>query len=120
MDDAASAVGVEAGFFDGIVKFAGPSHLFKSKFGVGFVGRHYRNRAYADDAVEQASAKFQVDDAEHIDVVHFSVEKPPAPLNSVGGDLVAGGFQPGYFCKQHEHNESREAEAGKDTIAVEH
>jgi len=92
VDDIASAVGVKAGFLDGIVEFAGVSDFFKGKFGVSFVSRDYCHRAYANNTVEQASAKFQVNYSKHIQIVHFSIEKTSAPLDSVGGDLIAGHF----------------------------
>jgi len=119
VNNAASAVGIETGFLDDVVEFAGVSYLFKSEFRVRFIGCDYYYRAYADDTVEQASVKFQVNNSKHIQIVHFSAENPPAPLDSVGGDFVAGRFEPGHLCQKYEHNEHRKAKTGNNPIPAE-
>jgi len=81
-------VGFEAGFFNDVVKLAAVPYLFKFKFGVCFVGGNQRNPADTENAVRESSSKPQVDYAEHIDVVDFSVEYASRPLNAVCGNFI--------------------------------
>jgi len=82
--DGVSAVRVEAGLFDDVVEPAGVAHLFEGELGVGFVGGYEADGPDAEEAVEQAPAEAEVNDAEHVEIVDLSVEDASGPLYAIG------------------------------------
>jgi hypothetical protein len=85
-------VGGEAGFFDDIVKFANSAYFQEGKFGIAFVSGRQNNLADTDNAIDQASAKFQIDYAEHIKVIDASVEYPATVFDAIKCDFVIRHF----------------------------
>ena len=119
MDDAAAAVGFEAGLFDDVVECAGIAHLLEGKGRVGLVGGNQLDGADAQCAVEQAPSQFQVNDAEHIEIVNLPVEHAPAPFDAVGGDFVARHLELEQLDQKQQHRNKNKPDAEEDSVLAE-
>ncbi len=116
MNDAAAFVCFETCFFDDIVEPAGIVNLIEDKLGVGFVGRYQPYGADADNTVEQTSVHFQVDDAEHIQIINLSIENASTPLNPVGRYDIAGHFEPEHLQQKNKQNKYDKPNTGNNPV----
>jgi len=88
VDYTPALVGLEAGFFDDIVKTAGPFYFLKSEVRVGLVSSYKSNRSDAEDTIKQRPSHTQVDYTEHIEIIHSSIQDAAAPFDSLSGNFV--------------------------------
>ena len=93
MYNTALLISFKAGFFYAVIQLAGLSNLFEVKLRVSLVACNQAYCADTENAVEQASAKSQIDHSEHIQVINTPVEDTPAPLNPLDGNLIISALQ---------------------------
>jgi len=90
----------------------------EGEFGVGFVRGDEVDGADADETIEDGAAELDVEDAEHIQIVHSSVKNAAGVFDSVGGDFVVRHFEPEDFYKENKTDKNHKTDAGKDAVTA--
>ena len=97
VDYALFSVGVERGFLDDIVEVSWCADFDEVKGRIGLVLGDEGNGSDSEDAIDKGAVEFEVDDAEHIEVVDLAAEYASCPFDPIGGDFVADALEHGDF-----------------------